>query len=153
MPTTLWTIGYEGRAQHDVLQLLSEAHIELLVDVRIRAQSRKPGLSKSSLTAGLAEAGIEYLHLRALGTPLDIRAEFRAGNTDVGREAYRTYLLGDPEAVHQLEQLAALAGTRRVAILCFEHDPRVCHRMVVAEELERVHGITAEHLGVPSTAR
>lgn len=147
------TIGYEGRAQHDVLRLLVEAEVDLLVDVRIRAQSRKPGLSKSSLAAGLAEAGIGYEHLRALGTPLDIRAEFRAGNTADARERYREYLLGDPEAGGELETLARLAGERSVAILCYEHDPRVCHRMVVAEELQRLHGIEAVHLGTPSVAR
>lgn len=146
------TIGYEGRAQHDVIRLLAEAGITLLVDVRIRAQSRKPGLSKSSLAAGLGEAGIRYEHLRALGTPLDIRAEFRAGSVDAGRERYLRYLRDDPEAQDQLEMLARLASSERVAILCYEHDPRTCHRMVVAEELERTRGIGATHLGAPERA-
>jgi uncharacterized protein (DUF488 family) len=152
MTTTLFTVGYEGRAQHDVLRLLTQEAIELLVDVRIRAQSRKPGFSKSTLAAGLGAAGIDYLHLRALGTPLEIRAEFRAHNTQVAREAYRQYLIGDPEASDQLEQLASLARARPTAILCFEHDPRACHRMVIAEELEQRHGIGVRHLGVPETA-
>lgn len=153
MASTIATIGYEGRAQHDVIGLLVDAGVTLLVDVRIRAQSRKPGLSKSSLAAGLAEAGIGYEHLRALGTPLDIRAEFRAGNTDAAREQYRQYLLGDPEAVADLETLARMLDEQRVAILCFEHDPRVCHRMVVVEELARLHGVEAQHLGAPAVAR
>lgn len=146
------TIGYEGRAQHDVIGLLVDAGITLLVDVRIRAQSRKPGLSKSSLAAGLATVDIGYEHLRALGTPLDIRAEFRAGNLEQARERYRAYLLGDPEAGIELEMLAGLVARERVAILCFEHHPRVCHRMVVVEELRRLHGIEAVHLGVPAVA-
>lgn len=150
--TTIATIGYEGRAQHDVLRLLNEDGVELLVDVRIRAQSRKPGLSKSSLTAGLAEAGIDYLHLRDLGTPLEIRAEYRAGDAGAP-ERYRSYVLEDAAAQAALAELARLAGERRVAILCFEHDPRVCHRMVVAQELERLHGIQARHLGAPEVAR
>lgn len=150
--STMATIGYEGRAQHDVIGLLVDAGVELLVDVRIRAQSRKPGLSKSSLAAGLADAGIRYEHLRALGTPLDIRADFRAGETAAARERYRDYLLGDEQAMQELERLAELVEGQRVAILCFEHDPRVCHRMVVAEELRRLHGIDAEHLGAPTVA-
>lgn len=147
------TIGYEGRAQHDVIELLVDAGVSLLVDVRIRAQSRKPGLSKSSLAAGLAAVEIGYEHLRALGTPLDIRAEFRAGNLAEARGLYREYLLGDPEAHMELETLAQLVDREQVAILCFEHDPRVCHRMVIVEELRRLHGIEARHLGVPAVAR
>jgi uncharacterized protein (DUF488 family) len=154
--TSIATIGYEGRAQHDLIELLVDAEITLLVDVRIRAQSRKPGFSKSTLAAGLAAVEIGYEHLRALGTPLDIREEFRAGNKlrDVAapRERYREYLLGDPEARVELETLAELCTRERVAFLCFEHDPRVCHRAVIAEELLRLHGISTVHLGVPVVA-
>lgn len=150
--TTIATIGYEGRAQHDVLRMLDEAGVALLVDVRIRAQSRKPGLSKSSLAAGLAEAGIRYEHLRALGTPIDIRSEFRTGNVEEGRARYREYLRADAGAQHELGLLLDRAEHEHVAILCFEHDPRVCHRMVIVEELARDHDVVAEHLGAPSVA-
>ena len=150
--TSIATIGYEGRAQHDVIGLLVDAGITLLVDVRIRAQSRKPGFSKSTLAAGLGAVEIGYEHLRALGTPLDIRAEFRANNTDEARARYREYLLGDREARVELETLAELCSRERVAILCFEHDPRVCHRTVIAEELLREHGISTIHLGAPVVA-
>jgi uncharacterized protein (DUF488 family) len=151
--TEICTIGYEGRGQHDVLELLVDARVELLVDVRIRAQSRKPGFSKSTLAAGLATVDIEYLHLRELGTPLDIRDEFRSGDIATARERYREYLRSDPDAQQQLAQLADLAGTRRVAMLCFEHDWRGCHRAVIAEELLEHWSITADHLGAPSVAR
>ena len=149
--STIATIGYEGRAQHDVLRLLSEARVELLVDVRIRAQSRKPGLSKTSLAAGLGEAGIDYLHLRDLGTPLEIRAEYRAKDP-AAKDHYCAYLREDDAAQVALTELARLVGERRVAILCFEHDPRTCHRMVIVEELAHLHGIDVEHLGAPAVA-
>ncbi|HYW06517.1 MAG TPA: DUF488 domain-containing protein, partial [Longimicrobium sp.] len=61
------------------LDALAEAEIELLVDVRAVASSRRPGFAKTRLAANLAEAGIEYLHLRALGTPAEGRAAARAG--------------------------------------------------------------------------
>ncbi len=153
--TSLATIGYEGRAQHDLLTLLTDADVKLLVDVRIRAQSRKPGFSKSTLAAGLGDVGIGYEHLRALGTPIDIRDRFRAGAVEEGRELYRAYLTGDPQAAAELERLASMiesAGDDDVAILCFEHDPRHCHRMVICEELAAAHGVTAHHLGAPSVA-
>ena len=154
------TVGYEGRAQHDLLRILTEAHVDRLVDVRIRAQSRKPGFSKSTLTAGLAEVGIGYTHLRDLGTPLDIRAKFReatkvrsGGLTGAllqeAREEFRAYLHGDPDAQLAFAHLAQLVQQEQVAILCFEHDHRVCHRAVIAEELRATHGIDAVHLDSP----
>ncbi|MCW2959620.1 MAG: hypothetical protein JWM25_1248 [Thermoleophilia bacterium] len=143
------TVGYEGRAQHDVLRLLVDDEVSRLVDVRIRAQSRKPGFSKTSLAAGLAEVGIEYEHLRDLGTPLDIRARFRAKETEEAREEYRAYLRGDLAARLALETLAQRVAQEHVAILCFEHDHRVCHRAVIAEELAASHGVVARHLGAP----
>lgn len=142
----LTTIGYEGAAVHAVVAALAAAGIEVLVDVRIRAQSRKPGLSKSSLAAELARAGIEYEHLRDLGTPLDIRGEFRAGNLDEGRARYREYLLEDLDARAALTRLIAMAQERPTAILCFERDERTCHRLVICEELARSHDLHVEHL-------
>lgn len=140
------TIGYEGAAVHGVVAALADAGVDLLVDVRIRAQSRKPGLSKTSLAAELARADIEYEHLRDLGTPLEIRAEFRAGAIDEGRRRYREYLREDTGAQLALERLATLARDREVAILCFERDERTCHRMVVCEELARLEELEERHL-------
>lgn len=142
----LATIGYEGAAAHAVVSALADADVELLVDVRIRAQSRKPGLSKSSLAAELGRAGIDYQHLRDLGTPLDIRAEFRAGNLDEGRDRYRSYLRSDDAAQLALERLAELAASQSTAILCFERDERTCHRMVVCEELSATYDLDVRHL-------
>lgn len=142
----LATIGYEGAAAHMVVSALVDAGIDLLVDVRIRAQSRKPGLSKTALAAELARGGIDYEHLRDLGTPLEIRAEFRAGNLDEGRDRYREYLRSDPAAQAALEQLARRAAERSTAILCFERDERTCHRLVVCEELGATHDLRVTHL-------
>lgn len=144
MATTIWTIGYEGRSQQDVIVALLEADIDLLVDVRLRPQSRKPGLSKTTLAAGLADAGIEYDHRRMLGTPLDIRGIFRAKQFEEARAAYREHLLH--AGSQELERLGELAVSRSVAMLCFEADPRHCHRRVIAEELATLYGIASVDL-------
>lgn len=137
-------VGYEGRAQHGLIAVLLDAGITRLVDVRIRAQSRKPGFSKSTLGVGLADAGIAYEHIRPLGTPLEIRGLFRTGELELGRSQYRAYLLS--EARSELDELAALVLREPIAMLCFEHDERTCHRLVIAEELERLHQIGVRHL-------
>jgi uncharacterized protein (DUF488 family) len=69
----LFTIGYEQAKSDAVLRELKEAKVELLVDVRAVAASRRPGFSKRQLAAGLDDHGIGYLHLRALGTPKEGR--------------------------------------------------------------------------------
>ena len=47
------TVGYQGATVHSFLQALREAGIELLVDVRAVASSRRPGFAKSALAANL----------------------------------------------------------------------------------------------------
>ena len=92
MPYTLCTIGYEGSSLSDFLDALREAGVELLVDVRAVASSRRPGFSKNSLAANLAESGIDYLQLRGLGTPADGRAAARAGRYDELETIYAEHL-------------------------------------------------------------
>jgi uncharacterized protein (DUF488 family) len=65
----LFSIGYEKARLADVVATLKAAGVETLIDVRDRPISRRPGFSKNQLTAALAEAGIRYVGLRALGTP------------------------------------------------------------------------------------
>ena len=76
----LATIGYEGASVADFLDALRGANSDLLVDVRAVAMSRRPGFAKTALAANLRDAGIDYLHLRQLGTPADGRAAARGGD-------------------------------------------------------------------------
>ncbi|HEV7588376.1 MAG TPA: DUF488 domain-containing protein [Longimicrobium sp.] len=137
--TTLTTIGYENTTVPRFLDALKEAEVELLVDVRAVASSRRPGFAKTKLAANVGTIGMEYLHLRGLGTPAEGRAAARAGRYDELRTIYLEHL-GTPEAQDQLEQLAELVRSgRRVCLLCFEADPAHCHRSMVASALgERV---------------
>ncbi|HEX2187375.1 MAG TPA: DUF488 domain-containing protein [Longimicrobiaceae bacterium] len=129
------TIGYEGTTVPRFLDALRGARVELLVDVRAVAASRRPGFAKTRLAENLAGAGIDYLHLRGLGTPADGRAAARAGRHDELRAIYTAHL-ATPGARAELEALAALVRSgRRVCLLCLEADPARCHRSMVAEAL------------------
>src|SRR3569833_2591238 len=103
----LATNGYEGTTVDVFLDTLRGAGIQLLVDVRAVAMSRRPGFAKSALSANLREAGIDYLHLRKLGSPSDGRAAARAGRHE---EMHRIFLnqLATPEAQDGLSTLADL---------------------------------------------
>lgn len=144
--TTIATIGYEAATVPQVLDALHAAGVELLVDVRAVASSRRPGFSKTQLAANLAEAGIEYLHLRGLGTPADGRAAARAGRHDELREIYLEHL-GTPGAQAELEQLAAqVRSGRRACLLCLEAQPEHCHRSLLAEALAEHLPLAVRHL-------
>ena len=146
MPT-LATIGYEGAAVPPFLAALTAAKVQLLVDVRAVASSRRPGFAKTALAANLATVGIDYLHLRGLGTPADGRAAARAGKHGEMQRIFREHMrtekaLGDLLALEDL-----VSAGRRVCILCFEADPAHCHRTLVAEALGlRMPGLAVRHL-------
>lgn len=131
---TLFTIGYEAKTFAEFSDELTRAGVARVIDVRAVAASRRPGFSKTALAGSLAEAGIGYLHLRALGTPKDGRDAARRGDTARMREIYAGQL-ELPEALAAFEQMRAAAAERPSALLCFERDAPQCHRAVLAERL------------------
>ena len=148
MPIPLATIGYESASPDAFLGRLRAAGIELLVDVRAVASSRRPGFAKTRLTANLAEAGIDYLHLRGLGTPADGRAAARAGRAEEMLAIYRRHL-ETAEAQADLDtRTEQVRSGRRVCLLCLEADPERCHRSVVATLVSRRTPVTVDHLHV-----
>ena len=134
----LFTIGYEGKTQAEMLEELEAAGVELVIDVRAVAASRRPGFSKTALANGLKEQGIDYLHLRPLGTPADGRQAARAGRIAEMREIYAGQL-ETPEAALALEQALAEASKRPAALLCYEREAPDCHRSMLAQRMvERI---------------
>lgn len=130
----LSTIGYEGKTLAEFLDELKAAGVALLVDVRAVAASRRPGFSKTALGNALREQGIDYLHLRPLGTPAAGREAARKGRIAEMRTIYAEQL-ETPEALLAMEQLLAQAGERHVALLCYEKEAPCCHRAMLAERM------------------
>src|SRR3954468_14665837 len=124
----LFTIGYEQAKPAAVLNELKEAKIDLLVDTRAVAASRRPGFSKRQLAASLDEAGIAYIHLQKLGTPTAGREAAHAGDYDTAWKIYDKHIKTAP-AQEELGELVALVKSgKRVCLLCYERDPAECHR-------------------------
>jgi hypothetical protein len=128
----IFTIGYEGTTQPDLIAALQAAGLRLLADVRAVPLSRRPGFSKNILAAGLREAGIDYVGLKALGTPAEGREAARKGHHARLAEIYARQL-DLPEAIVQAEQLKDMAAERPTALLCFERDPSGCHRSLLID--------------------
>jgi uncharacterized protein (DUF488 family) len=132
-PSTIASVGYEGRSIDQVIEALVASHVGVLVDVRENAISRKPGLSKRALAARCEAHGIDYVHERTLGNPRDNRDGFRTGLPS-SIEVYERHLVKD--GADALGRVAELLKDRTVGLLCFEADPCACHRSIVAEHLK-----------------
>src|SRR5437763_7944977 len=128
----IFTIGYEGATVPEFVAALKAAGVDRVIDVRALPLSRRPGFSKSPLRAALEQAGIEYVHLKALGTPAEGRAAARAGRH---KDLERIYAgqLELPEAIAQGGQMIELARERPSALLCFEREPAHCHRSLLLD--------------------
>jgi uncharacterized protein (DUF488 family) len=145
MAATLYTIGYEKARLPDVIAALGEAGVKVLIDVRDRPISRRPGFSKRQLAAAVDEGGMRYVHLRALGTPPEGREANR--RRDWGRFwAIVEEKLGTAEAERDLAEAAGIAADAPSCLLCYEADWRICHRRRVAELLTARHGFAIHHL-------
>jgi uncharacterized protein (DUF488 family) len=126
----IFTIGYEGATMDEFLTALGDAGVERVIDVRALPLSRRPGFSKTPLRAALAEAGIDYVHLKALGTPAEGRSAAKRGDRVTLERVYHAQL-GLPEAILAAEQMKRLAAEKPSALLCFERDPANCHRTLL----------------------
>lgn len=142
---TLATIGYESATQDEVIGRLKHAGVEVLIDVRAVAASRRAGFSKGVLAASLQAEGIDYVHLRQLGTPKSGREAARAGRIGEMHEIYEAHLR-EPAAQLELAKAAEIAGARKAALLCYEADVHHCHREIVAKRLRAQLGCAVENL-------
>ena len=126
----IFTIGYEAATMGDFLAALKSAGVQRVIDVRALPLSRRPGFSKTPLRGALQEVGIDYVHLKALGTPAAGRDAARKGHHEELKRIYAGQL-ELPEAIAQGAEMLDLAAEKPSALLCFERDPAGCHRTLL----------------------
>jgi uncharacterized protein (DUF488 family) len=141
----LATIGYERATLAEVIARLKAAGVELLIDVRAVAASRRAGFSKTLLSASLNAEGIGYVHLRELGTPKPGRIAARAGRVGEMHQIFKDHM-AEPAAQLELEKAKDFARRQKVALLCLEADAAACHRSIVAERICADLGCEVENL-------
>lgn len=135
----IWTIGHWTCPPDVVLETLASASIELLIDVRKMPGSRRsPQFDADEMPSWLDEAGIEYLHLTALGgrRPKQKEADqsLNAGWQNVSFKNYADYTL-TPEFEGGLDRVTSLASAQHVALMCGEPMPWRCHRLLISNIL------------------
>ena len=148
MPT-IFTIGHSTRTIGEFVALLRQVDVDLVVDVRSIPRSRtNPQFDADALPGALAEAGIAYRHLPALGglrhrtkgaepslNTLWRVAAFRNYADYAGTDAFRT----------GLDELRALARDHCCAIMCAEAVWWRCHRRIIADYLLAA-GVSVAHI-------
>ncbi|MEE8320543.1 MAG: DUF488 domain-containing protein [Gammaproteobacteria bacterium] len=141
----LFTIGYEGIRLEDFLTTLDKANIDVLLDIREFPISRRKGFSKNALCEALAEVDIDYRHEKQLGSPKKIRHKLRADrNYQAFFKAFDRHL--QKQNALLLELTEELSGN--VALMCYEKDHTLCHRLSVVDALAEMLDITPKHLEV-----
>ncbi len=142
---SLFTVGYEGLLQAQLLDMLAAAGVVTLLDVRAVPLSRKAGFSKSVLSASLQAHGIAYRHERRLGTPKAGRDAARRGRTPEMTAIFCEHMRG-ASALEGLDAAVSLATASATCLLCFERAPHDCHRSIVAGLIRSRTGQTIRHL-------
>lgn len=133
--TQIYTIGYEGTDIERFIRTLKLVGVAQLVDVRAVPISRKKGFSKNGLRERVEAEGIRYVHLSALGDPKPGREAAKAGRFDQFRKIYAKHLSG-VVAQESLSTLAKLITASPTCLMCFERNPKECHRSIIASELD-----------------
>jgi len=141
-PATICTIGYERRSLAEFLELLRGAPVDRLIDTRHRAGSRKKGFAKSALQDALRGIGVRYEHRRELGTPPHLMEVMRTDGA-YSLTAYEEFFEERPSLLTDLTEVVASA---RTVLLCYELDPGVCHRSVLARRVAQEAGLKILHL-------
>lgn len=130
------SVGYQMISHEALITWLASSGIRAVVDVRWTPFSFKKGWSKAPLRQALEEHGIEYVSLRALGTPAHLRQELReTGDFDHFQSEWCERVLPTPGVQTALEEVWRLACDGGVALLCLEHDPSRCHRSFLIDAL------------------
>ena len=131
----LFTIGYEGVALEDYIKRLIIEDVHILCDVRKNAYSQKYGFNKSQLEKACEGVGIRYVHVPDLGIESDKRQDVRS------QHEYDVLIAEDDRTVIPQNQQSwryfynLIMTDERVALTCFEKDPKQCHRSRVAKAL------------------
>jgi uncharacterized protein (DUF488 family) len=157
--TEVATIGVYGFDQAAFLAALARARVTVLLDVRQRRGvrgSEYAWANSARLQAALADARIEYRHLKELAPTTELRRLQYAEDERRGigkrsrvelapeyRERYTHEIL---DRVDLERIVASLPADATTALLCVERDPEACHRSLIAERMAGEHGVSVKHL-------
>ncbi len=139
-PPGLYTIGYEGRDIDKFLDILIQNDINILIDVRKNPFSMKFSFIKKKLKTYLEKVEIQYIHIPELGIDGEDRKHLsKLSDYNKLFEVYKKTTL--KLNYEKLDYIFDLSTNNRIAMMCFEASIDMCHRGVIAKEIESNKGI------------
>jgi len=150
IPRAIFTLGHSTRPIEDFIALLKAHVVEQLIDIRTIPRSRtNPQFNRDMLPKTLQRAGIEYLHMPALGGLRHARPD--SPNTAWRNASFRGFAdhMQTPEFAAAIAQLIDIGQQKQTAIMCAEAVPWRCHRSLVADALT-ARGVPVEDILSPT---
>lgn len=140
---SVYTIGHSNHTMETVLDLLRGQSIEVLIDTRSSPFSRyAPQFNKDSLKLAVEEAGMKYGFFgRHLGGRPDDESLYDEDGRVVYSKVAKTFLFNDG-----LERLIQGMTKFRVALLCSEENPSICHRRLLVSRVLYEQGFAIYHI-------
>ena len=137
MPFDVYAMGFSNRSWDVTLEILNAFAIKRVVDIRTLPGSKHtPQFNLEHMKAALPKAGIDYVHLKALGgfrKPVK-GSETNAAWQNSGFRGYADYM--QTEAFRAaLDQLEELLKERKTVYCCTEVVFWRCHRQLVSDAL------------------
>lgn len=152
-PLTVWSIGHSTRSIEELIEMLTQAEVATLVDVRAQPRStRNPQFNEEKLRESCGQANLVYHWAgRHLGGKRPPRLDSPHIAMDEGRRGFADHMGTEifKKAISQFLSLVARAPT---AILCAEREPESCHRNLIADYL-LLQGLHVVHLIAPGVSR
>jgi uncharacterized protein (DUF488 family) len=138
MARPFFTIGHSTRSIDEFVDLLSNAEVRLVVDVRTIPRSRANPQNSEALAKGLSESRIDYEHIAALGglrgRKRDVPADVNAFWQNQRFHNYADYAMSE-EFHSGLIRLRELGHATQCAIMCAEAVWWRCHRRIITDYL------------------
>ncbi|MCP4359511.1 MAG: DUF488 domain-containing protein [Chloroflexi bacterium] len=139
----IFTIGYGAREIDAFIIALKTYEITYLIDVRSKPYSRyKPDFSKQTLENHLQQNNIRYLFMGdTLGGQPDDLSCYSDGKVDyekVGQKSFYVAGIGRLQKAHK--------QGLRVALMCSEGKPEMCHRSKLIGKTLAAEGIIVAHI-------
>lgn len=147
MPRKLCTIGFSHKSLRRFIELLQSAGVTKLIDARLYNTSQLAGYAKKEDLQFICETfGIKYEHVTDLAPTDEIMNRYKKVDKDwASYERDFTGLLEERNVAKLWETDVFDDGVN--CLLCAEHEPKHCHRRLVAEYFQRAYpDIEIQHL-------
>ncbi|MFL5307047.1 MAG: DUF488 family protein [Polyangia bacterium] len=140
------TVGHSTRTIAELIELCRVHGVARIADVRRFPGSRRnPQFGREPLAAALADAGIDYVWLPALGSRRRRSPDAPPSAWRIPAfAAYADYMWTD-EFKLAIRDLLTSSAALMTAVMCAEAVPYRCHRRLISDWAE-LHAVAVEHI-------